>query len=106
MRHACSVVANLPRASYVQVLRRDLSERAFDRAPSRLAFVPAQLAIIVAGTLAIALGWIPWFVVPLVSLAIGASFAGMTFVAHELLHGGLVKNKYAQYAIGWLGLLP
>ncbi|HEY1556752.1 MAG TPA: fatty acid desaturase [Kofleriaceae bacterium] len=94
------------RAAYVRTLRPDLPARTFDRAPSRLAFVPGHVAIIVTATLAIARGWVPWFTVPLLSLAIGASFAGLTFVAHELLHGGLVQNKRAQYAIGWLGFLP
>ena len=96
----------LSRTEYVQALRSDLPEHGFERAPSRLAFVPVHVAIITTSMLAIALGWVPWFVVPLLSLVIGASFAGMTFVAHELLHGGMVRNKHVQYAIGWLGFLP
>jgi fatty acid desaturase len=96
----------LRRASYVGALRRDLPADVFERAYSRLAFVPAHVAIIVCATLAIARGWVPWFVVPLLSLAIGASFAGLTFVAHEALHGGIVRGKRWQYALGTLGFLP
>lgn len=96
----------LARASYVGALRLDLPDHVFDRAPSRLAFVPVQVAVIAIASCAIACGWVPWFVVPLLSLVIGASFAGMTFVTHELLHGGIVANKRVQYAIGWLGFLP
>ncbi len=96
----------MPRAAYVRELRPDLPARTFDRARSRLAFVPAHLAIIATATLAIASGVMPWFVVPLLSVVIGACFAGLTFVAHEALHGGIVRDKRWQYAIGWLGFLP
>jgi fatty acid desaturase len=94
------------RSEYVHALKAQLPSHAFERATSRVAFLPVHLAVIVVATLAIARGWIPWFTVPFVSLVIGASFAGMTFVAHEALHGGLVKNKQLQYVIGWLGFLP
>lgn len=96
----------LSRASYVRALRSDLPARVFDRARSRLWFVPAHLAIIATATAAIAYSWVPWFIVPLLSLVIGASFAGMTFIAHEVLHGAIVRNKRLQYAIGWVGFLP
>ena len=92
------------RSEYVRALRPELP--AFTRARSRLAFVPVHVAIITVAMLAIALGWVPWFLVPLLSLAIGASFAGLTFVAHEALHGGIVRSARWQHAIGWLGFLP
>jgi fatty acid desaturase len=103
---SASGVSLLSRASYVRALRPELPPRAFERARSRLAFVPAHVALIVAATIAIACGWVPWFAVPLLSVVIGASFAGMTFVAHEVLHGGIVRDKRLQYAVGWLGFLP
>jgi len=96
----------MPRAEYVRVLRRDLPVRAFERALSRLAFVPVHIAVITIATFAIALGWMPWFIVPLSSLAIGGSFAGLTFIAHEVMHGGIVRSKRWQYAIAFLGFLP
>jgi fatty acid desaturase len=105
-RAPASGVPLLSRAAYVRAVRGDLPARTFDRAPSRIAFVPAHLTTITVATIAIALGWVPWFVVPLLSLVIGASFAGLTFVAHEALHGGIARNKWWQYAIGWLGFLP
>ncbi|HLL20581.1 MAG TPA: fatty acid desaturase [Kofleriaceae bacterium] len=93
------------RAAYVRELRADLPDT-FQRAASRLAFLPAHLAIIITATLAIARGWVPWPVVPVLSLVIGASFAGLTFLAHETLHGGVVRGRRLQYAIGWIGFLP
>lgn len=58
------------------------------------------------GILAIALGWVPWFTVPLVSLTIGISFACLTFVAHEAMHGGIVRGHRAKHLVGWIGFLP
>jgi fatty acid desaturase len=96
----------LPRATYVRDLRGELPDRVFARAPSRLGFVPVHLAVIVMSTIAIAWSWVPWFTVPLLSLAIGASFAGLTFIAHEGLHGAIVRGRRAQYLLGFLGFLP
>jgi len=100
-------VAHLvPRSAYVHELRPQLPDSAFALARSRLLFLPLYIALIVAAALPIARGWVPWFVVPLLSIAIGALFAGLTFVAHETLHGGIVRNKALQYAVGWIGFLP
>jgi len=43
---------------------------------------------------------------PLVSLLVGASFAGLTFVAHETLHGAVVRHRAIRRVIGWIGFLP
>ncbi|MGH7635787.1 MAG: fatty acid desaturase, partial [Gemmatimonadaceae bacterium] len=49
---------------------------------------------------------VPWPVVPVISLALGACYACMTFVAHEALHGGVVRDKQLQRIVGWIGFLP
>jgi len=90
----------------VRELRPELPPHTFERAPSRLLFLVAYAGIVATGMIAIASGWLPWFAWPLVSIAIGGSFAGMAFVAHEVLHGGIVRNKSLQYAIGWFAFLP
>jgi fatty acid desaturase len=96
----------LPRSTYVQALRLDLPPAAFEPATSRLLFVPVYAAVIAVAIVAVARGWIPWFVVPVVSLVIGACFACLTFVAHEAAHGGIVHGRAARYAVCWIGFLP
>ena len=96
----------VPASTYVGLLRRDLPPEVFRPARSRLWFVPAHLVVIVVATLAIARGWVPWPTFPLLALAIGASFACLTFVAHEALHGGIVRGKIARHVVGWIGFLP
>lgn len=95
-----------PRAHYVREIRPELPAGVFERARSRLAFIPVHLAVIALAIAAIGRGWVPWFAVPLLSVVIGASFAGLTFVAHELLHGAIIGGKRGPHVLGWLTLLP
>src|SRR5687768_5578436 len=95
-----------PLSKYVRELKPQLKPEAFEPARSRMLLVPVHLAIIVVSTLAIAHGWVPWPIVPLLSIVIGISFACLTFVAHETLHGGIVKGKVLKHLIGWIGFLP
>jgi fatty acid desaturase len=96
----------VPLSHYVHELRPGLPEGTFAPARSRLLLLPAHLAIIVVAALAIARGWVPWPVVPFLGIAIGISFACLTFVAHETMHGGIVRNKLAKQIICWFGFLP
>lgn len=96
----------LPQATYVRTLRPALPKEAFDPARSRLVLIPAHLAVVVVATLAIARGWVPWWIVPALSIAIGVSFACLAFVAHEAMHGGIVRGRRMKYLVGWIGFLP
>jgi fatty acid desaturase len=95
-----------PLSKYVRELRPDLDPEVYEPSTSRLLLVPMYLVIIAGLTLVVAQGWVPWPVVPVLSLVIGVSFACLTFVAHEAIHGGIVRNKHAKHVVGWLGFLP
>ncbi len=96
----------LPQAAYVHRIRPALPESAFQPARSRLLMIPAHAGIAVVGILAIALGWLPWFLVPLLTIVIGISFACLTFTAHEGMHGGIVRGRTAKHALSMIGFLP
>jgi fatty acid desaturase len=96
----------VPQSSYVRQLRPYLVAEELQPATSRLVLVPAHLAVIAVATMAIARGWLPWPVIPLVSLVIGFCFAALTFVAHEAVHGGIVRGRVARQIVGWIGFLP
>jgi fatty acid desaturase len=96
----------VPQSTYVRELRPGLPAEAFEPARSRLVLIPVHLAVIAAAILAIASGWVPWPLVPLLSLVIGVSFACLTFVAHEAMHGGIVRGRAARQIVGWIGFLP
>jgi fatty acid desaturase len=93
-------------STYASVIRPILPAGAFAPARSRLLWLPAHLLVIAISTSAIAFRWVTWPSALLLSLLIGASFAGMTFVAHEALHGALVRSKPLRRLVGWLGFLP
>jgi fatty acid desaturase len=54
----------------------------------------------------IATSGVAWPFLPALSLCIGMSFAGITFLAHETLHGAVVRDQRLRHVIGWLGFLP
>lgn len=96
----------VPMSHYVRELRPLLPQAAFAPSRSRVAWIPVHLAIIVVAATAIARGWVPWPVFPLLGVVIGASFACLTFVAHEAMHGGIVRGRIAKQIVGWIGFLP
>lgn len=93
-------------ASYVRELRAALPAETFAPARSRVLWLPVHLALIVVTTIAVARGVVPWFLWPVASLVIGVAFAGITFLAHETLHGGVVRGRRLRHVIGWIGFAP
>lgn len=95
-----------PISHYAHELKRDLPASAFRPAHSRLAWLPVHLAIIALATTAIAAGWGGWPIALLLVPVIGHSFAGLAFLAHETLHGAVVRQLWLRYLVGWIGFLP
>lgn len=93
-------------SNYAAVLRPLLSAKAFAPARSRLLWLPVHWGVIALASVAIIRGWVPWTLACGLSLLIGASFAGLTFVGHEALHGALVRRKPLRRLIGWITFLP
>lgn len=93
-------------ASYVRQLRPHLKRGVFRPARVRLWWLPAHLALAALGIFVLQRQLLPWLVVPLASLVIGMSYAGLTFLAHETLHGAVVRNQQLRYLVGWIGFSP
>lgn len=84
-------------------IRADLPADTFDRTPWRaLWFVP--LSIGAAAAIATSIVAEPaWYLRVLLGVAAGHCFAAMGFLAHEALHGALVRSRSTQTALGYLG---
>ena len=93
-------------SAYAREIRPHLSREHFAPARTRLLWIPVHLSVLVCGALALAGGQLPWFLKPMLSLVMGCSFAGLTFLGHETLHGAVVRNKALRRTVGWLGFLP
>lgn len=88
---------------YARELKPDLPTGVFEPARSRLLWLPVHLTVIALSMYALAAGVVPWLLVPALSLCIGMSFAGLTFLAHESLHGAVVRNRRLRHVVGWIG---
>jgi fatty acid desaturase len=95
-----------PVASYARAIRPMLPERAFAPARSRVLWLPVHAAIIATLAYLLATGRLPSWSWPVASLVIGCCLAGVTFLGHETLHGGVVRGKLPIRIVGWFGFLP
>jgi fatty acid desaturase len=93
-------------ATYAREIKPLLPEGAFSPARSRLLWLPVHVAVVALAMYAISASWLPWPLVPLLSLCIGMSFAGATFLAHETLHGAVIRGRRSRHWVGWLGFSP
>lgn len=96
----------IDRSEYVRIVRPELPASAFAPATSRLALIPIFLAIAVMATLAVSQSWVPWPVVPVLSVVIGIAFGCLTFIGHEAVHGAIVRGRASRLLVGWIGFLP
>jgi fatty acid desaturase len=95
-----------PTSAYAREIRPLLSREHFAPARSRLLWIPVHVSVLVCGAWLLSAVQLPWFAWPLISVVMGCSFAGMTFLGHETLHGAIVRGKALRRVIGWLGFLP
>lgn len=93
-------------SNYASKLRPIVTAAAFAPARSRLLWLPVHLSVVIAGALWLSYAPPPLWLAPLVSLVLGCSFAGLTFLGHETLHGAIVRNRMLRRIIGWVGFLP
>ena len=96
----------MPVSAYAREIRPLLPAGTFVPARSRALWVPVHYAIVALCIWALAAGHVPWPLWPVVSIVIGCCMGGVTFVAHEALHGGVVRGRTLIRIIGWLGFLP
>lgn len=95
-----------PASYYVRELKRSLPAAIFRPEPLRLLWLPIHLAVVTIATWAIEDLSLPWLLVPVLPLMIGMSFAGLMFLGHETLHGGVLHGKWARALVGWVCFAP
>jgi fatty acid desaturase len=90
---------------YAREIKAVLSPATFAPALSRVLWLPVHLLSIGLSFAAISSG-LPWPLWPVLSLVIGTSFAGLSFLGHETLHGAVVRDRRVRSVVGWIGWLP
>lgn len=96
--------------NYRQQIRKALPDHIFRPDFVNLLWFPVHFAIIGAGFYVLA-NHFSWWAGILVSLMIGHSMACLGFIAHDISHGGSVKNLFwrdtlALIGFSWLGISP
>jgi|GEM_PF-345076 len=87
-------------------VRKRLPPNVFVPRTQRLLWLPFHGIVVGLGIFWLATARPGFGLSALLSLAVGLSFAGLAFVGHEALHGGLVQGARARYWVGFLGFLP
>jgi fatty acid desaturase len=95
-----------PASFYARELGPFLPKHTFEPSRSRLWWLPLHVCVISVGITSLAAGWVPWWAASGVSLLIGASFAALTFLAHETLHGAVVRGRRMRRLVGTICFLP
>jgi fatty acid desaturase len=95
-----------PSHAYARSLKAWLPANVHQPAISRLWWLPAHVLLIGLGIVALASGWLPLWLAWVASLVVGLGFAGLTFLAHETLHGAVVRGRFWQRLVGRVGFLP
>ncbi|MBX3023908.1 fatty acid desaturase [bacterium] len=90
---------------YARALRPHLPAEIFRPRPARLGWLPAHLAVIIGLAAYIVGGQPPWYVALACALVAGHSWACLGFLAHEVLHHAVVRNRAVERLVGYCGLL-
>jgi fatty acid desaturase len=96
----------LTMSAYAREIRPMLPKSVHEPARSRALWVPVHYSLIALIGWTMATGRLPWPLWPVASIVIGFGLAGITFVGHETLHGGVVRGRTAIRVLGWLSFLP
>lgn len=87
-------------------IKADLPPGTFARQPQRVLWFVPLAGLAIAGTVAIVEAGLPWYARLLIGLVIGHCYGAMGFLAHEALHGSMVRSRRFQNALGYLGFGP
>jgi len=101
-------VQSFPASYYVHQLRQELVGKLSTPAAARLLWLPVHVSIVIAGTVALARGWLSWPLALATSLLIGLAFGGLMFLGHETMHGAVLRGRWrrAKSVVGFLCFAP
>lgn len=87
-------------------IRAELPEDTFGRRPWRALWFVPLVAVAAGGIGVIVAAGPPWWAALLLGILVGQCLAAMGFLAHEALHGALVRRGPLQTLLGHLGFAP
>jgi fatty acid desaturase len=91
--------------AYARSLRPELPAYVFDKAPGRLFWLPAHLAVIAAAA-CIVLRGAPASLALLCAVIAGHSWGCLGLLAHETLHHAVTRRRWVESVVGCIGFAP
>ncbi len=82
-------------------IRADLPPEAFEPQPYQALWAIPLIGVIVAGSWLVLTMPFPWYVAIPLAILIGNSYAILAFLAHEVLHGNVVRSHVLENIIGY-----
>ena len=92
--------------TYAKAIRPALPAHVFEPATSRILWLPFHVGLISAIAWALVAGHVPAPLWPVASIIIGCSLAGLVFLGHETMHGGVVRGRWTIKIVGFICMLP
>jgi fatty acid desaturase len=91
---------------YQNELKKHLPKSVFERNPARAVYTLSFLGLNLLMIGSVLSADLAWPIKLLFGVFIGTFNAGMTFIAHEALHGSIFKSKFLQDLLGFIGFGP
>lgn len=95
-----------PSSYYAKTLRQELPPEVFQRNLLQILWLPLHLAVIAAAIYAQLSYSLDWWWRVLLAVVIGHSYGCLMYLAHEILHGSVLKSRSWQTWLGGLCMLP
>ncbi len=95
-----------PVQHHAREVRRHLPTAVFRPAPGRLAWLPVHLAVIATVSVYVVRQTPPWYVALVCAVVAGHSWGCLGFLAHEAMHHALVKRRWIEKVVGFVGFAP
>lgn len=89
---------------YAREVRPHLPAAIFQPVSARLLWLPIHVAIVLSLAVYLVAAAPSWYLALGCALVAGHSWACLSFLAHETLHHAVVKNRFVERLIGYLGL--
>lgn len=91
---------------YNREVSKQLPKEILKREPSRLKYGVFFSTIIIGTVYLVMTQELAWYFKLPLSILMGVCLGGNTFLAHEVIHGAIVKNRKLQDLLGFIGFTP
>jgi fatty acid desaturase len=90
---------------YRQILKKELPKHYLEPDNSHIVWMVFHI-LLIGGALALMSAYFRWWLAPFLGILIGHSVSCLGFIAHEICHGGTIKNKKLRHLLTGIAFSP